>query len=631
MLNKMRESAGSWMIKVLLGIIVVAFIFVGTGSYRASRANQAAKVNGEKISFSEYQEAYNTILQNLRTKFGNKLNDEMLKMFNVRKQAIDQLIDKTLLRQAARKNDLEVSKKELVDSITSIDAFKRNGVFNNRLYEMVLAQNRMTPKSFEAMQRESILLDKLRSLITSGAKVNDDEARDWYNWENRTVNFDYVKFTAESMKKPAVSDDEAREYFKAHQEEYRTEPMRKARYVRFDPAAYKDKVTVTDAEIAERYENNPDNYRQPETVSARHILIKVDPKATPEVVAQKKQEIEKILKKARAGEDFAKLARKYSEDPSKSKGGELGTFERGDMVKPFSDKAFSMKVGQISEPVRTRYGWHIIKVEGHQKAGIKPLEAVKADIRKKLVEQKAKSKAYDEAQALYDASFTGEELAKNAAARGFELKTTDFFTLRRGPANIPDAAEFARTAFDLPDKEISDVAEIGDAYYLILVLGEKAPRIPEFKTVQDRVIKAVAARKRREAARNAAAKFLADAKAAGSLTRAAADAGKKVSESGFVRRGSPIPDVGNDSALLSAALDLSKSKPLPDAVVEGATGFYVIAYKGRKVPGEEQFKAEKNKVANQLLSQKQARMFDDYIAWLRGKSDISISSQLATD
>ncbi len=628
MLNKMRESAGSWMIKVLLGIIVLAFVLVGTGSYKANKNSRAAEVNGEKISMAEFQQTYNAILQNLRMQFGNKLNDDMLKMFNIRKQAVDRLVDSALLRQAARENDLSVSKKELVDSITHIDVFKQNGAFSNQRYEMVLAQNKLNPETFEAGQREQMLINKLQSVVTSGAKVSEDEAHQWYNWQNGELNFEYVKFAPDSVEAPAVSDQEAREYFKAHQEEYKTEPMKKARYLRFDPKAYEDKVEVTDAEIAEFYNNNMDNYQQPETVSARHILIKVDPKATPEVVAEKKQEIEKILEKAKAGEDFAELAKQYSEDPSKANGGDLGSFKREDMVKPFADKAFSMEVGQISEPVKTRYGWHLIKKEGEQAAGIKPLEAVKDGIRRKLVEQAAKSKAYDEALALYDASFTGEELADNAAERGLNMVTTDFFTLRSGPKNMPAGAEFAQTVFELPKMEVSDVVEIGGSYYLIQVMDEQDARIPEFETVKDAVTKAAVAQKRREMAKEAAAKFLADAKTAGSLSKAAAADGKEVKESGFVRRGAAIPNIGNDSTLSGAAFDLSRDKPFSDKVVEGDTGLYVIAYKERKTPEDEQFNKEKDAVINQLLSQKKSQLFESYIAYLRGKSDISISKQL---
>ena len=135
------------------------------------------------------------------------------------------------------------------------------------------------------------------------------------------------------------------------------------RYLKFEPGNYVAKVEISEDEISEYYEEHPDEFQNPKTVEARHILIKVGQDAADEEVAKAKDKIQDILKKARSGQDFAELARQYSEGPSKDKGGLLGSFRREAMVKPFADKAFSMQAGDISEPVRTRFGWHIIKVE----------------------------------------------------------------------------------------------------------------------------------------------------------------------------------------------------------------------------------------------------------------------------
>lgn len=170
MLNAMRENAGSWIIKVLLGIIVVAFIFMGAGSFNARRASKVATVNGDAITVNQFQQAYYNVLENLRAQFGNRLNDDMIKMFNVKQQAIDGLIDTTLLRQTAEKNGLRVADAELAESITRIPAFQNNGAFDNQRYKQVLGQNRLTPETFETMQKEEILMRRLRSVISKMQK-----------------------------------------------------------------------------------------------------------------------------------------------------------------------------------------------------------------------------------------------------------------------------------------------------------------------------------------------------------------------------------------------------------------------------------------------------------------------------
>jgi peptidyl-prolyl cis-trans isomerase D len=157
------------------------------------------------------------------------------------------------------------------------------------------------------------------------------------------------------------TDEEIRNYFDQHKDTYKTDPQIKVRYLHVKPEDYADKVTVSEDDIQDYYEDNPEKFKSPKTVEARHILIKLNPDASAEEVENARQRSETVLDMAKEGQDFAELAKKYSEGPTKTQGGNLGAFRREAMVKPFADKAFSMKAGEISEPVRTRFGWHIIK------------------------------------------------------------------------------------------------------------------------------------------------------------------------------------------------------------------------------------------------------------------------------
>ena len=629
MLNKMRESAGSWMIKILLGIIVLAFVFMGAGSFNSGRTTKAASVNGEPVSIREYQQAYQRIIDRLRQQFGDRFNNDMLEMFNVKQQAMNQVVETELLRQTALKYKLQVAPSELAETITSIPAFQKNGQFNQQQYKMVLNQNRLSPETFEALQRESMLIQKLRSIMASGIQVSPAEARQWYNWKNVEIKIDYALFQPADFSDVTVDEEAVKAYYEAHKEQYKTQPQVKARYVKFAPEDYTSTVEVSEPDIEAYYSNNKEKYQQPETVHARHILLKLDKEASPEEVAKRREKAVEIMEKAKAGDNFAELAKTYSEGPSKEKGGDLGTFERGDMVKPFSDKAFSMAPGDISDPVRTQFGWHIIKVEEKTEKSVKPLAKVKDQIRQTLALEKAKNEAYDDAVSMYNISFAGDDLIKNTQERGdLSVQTTDFFTRQKGPENVAQSKAFAEAAFKLPKMDVSDVKELGDAFFLIQVLEKKEAQIPGFETVRQDVVADWEKQEQKKTAEDAAKEFLDAVKSADSIQTAADAAGIELQKTDFFTRNQSIPKIGRDQALIDAAFNLSAAEPLPESPVDGRKGFYVIAFADKQLPDPENFEKEKDQVVKQLMNQKKSRYMDAWIAQLREKSEIEISEQI---
>ncbi|MDL1988813.1 MAG: SurA N-terminal domain-containing protein, partial [Deltaproteobacteria bacterium] len=363
MLRFLRQSATSWLIKIILGAIVVVFVFWGVGSFRSQRKARVALVNGETITLDEYSEAYNNIIEQLRQRLGNNLNDDMIKMLNVKGQAIDMLIDKKLMLQEATKLNLRVTDNELADTIRQIEAFQTDGNFDSQIYKNVLNQNRLTPEEFELIQKKAMIIEKLRSFILSNVKVSEQEAIEWFKWENISVNVDFVVFEPGRYDDTNPTPDEINSFFEDNKRSYKTDAMVKVRFLRFDPDAYSSVVKITNEEIHDYYENNIEKFKTEKTIEARHILIKLDQSSNPETVEKKRKAALDIFKLAREGIDFAELAKQYSECPSKNKGGYLGEFKKNAMVKPFAEKAFQMKAGEISEPVRTQYGWHIIRVE----------------------------------------------------------------------------------------------------------------------------------------------------------------------------------------------------------------------------------------------------------------------------
>lgn len=629
MLNKMRQSAGSWMIKILLGLVVLAFIFMGAGSFNSGRANKAATVNGEPISIKDYQQTYQRLMNRLRSQFGERLNNEMLEMMNVKKQAMNQVIETELLRQTAKKYDIRVASEELAESITQIPAFQKNGRFNQQQYKMVLNHNRLSPAAFEAMQRESMLVRKLQSIVSSGIQVSTAEVRQWYDWQNKKIKIRYAAFAPEDFTDVAIAPEALQTYYENHKDKYRTPPKRKARYVRFAPSAYEETVDVSDADIRAYYNDNKENFTQPATVKARHILLRVPQDASAEKVAEIREKAEKLMTRAKSGENFAELARSHSEGPTKEKGGDLGRFAKDEMARPFAEKAFAMAPGEISEPVRTRFGWHVIQVEDKTAESIQPLAEVADQIRETLSFQKAKDKAYEEAVAMYNVSFSGNDLIENSKDRAdLSVQPTDFFTRQKGPEAVANASEFAQTAFKLPLMEISDVTEIGDAFYLIQTIEKQEAEIPEFEAVQKQVKKDLKQQKQKEAAEQAATAFLETVRAEGALKQAGQKAPVSVQTTDFFKRNQPVPDIGRDPALNKAAFDLSPSDPLPESPINGKKAYYVIGFAGQELPDEQAFEKNKDQVVQRLLQQKKRQFMDSWLAQLREKSDVEITREL---
>ena len=433
MLSLMRKHAWSWLIKVILGAIVVVFVLWGVGSWTSQRSGRVASVNGDSVTMDEYRITYKRLIDQVRQSFGNNANEELIKSLQLEQKALDQLVDNLLMRQEASELDIQVSDEALSQAIRNISAFQVAGVFDPRRYQIILSSNNLTPESFETSQRDALLIQKLNTFITAGVKVSDAEAVEWFKWNNATVNLDFFLLEDDRYKDIAVTDEEIAQYFETGKDTYKTDPALKVRYLKFDPKLFVSQVEISDDEITEYYDEHPAEFQNPKTVEARHILIKVDPQAGPEDVAKAKERIESILQKAKDGQDFAELAKQFSEGPSKDKGGYLGSFRREAMVKPFSDKAFSMKAGDISDPVKTQFGWHIIKVEKVNDASTTSLADASGSIRQKLAADYSKNLAYDSAETVFDATFEGSQLEAIAAEHNLSLTTTDFFTRRSQP------------------------------------------------------------------------------------------------------------------------------------------------------------------------------------------------------
>ncbi len=624
MLSLMRKHASSWIIKFLLAAIIVVFIPWGVQRYTSGRSGRVAEVNGSMITLDDYRNTYQNLVEQVRQSFGNNVNDELIQTLQLPKRALDQLIDRALMLQAAEKLKIQVSDEELARAIGSIAAFQTAGVFDNQRYLNTLSRTQLSPETFENQQREAITINKLQNFISGNIKVSDIEAQQWYKFNNSEVDIDYVLLEPQQMKGIEPTAEEIQTHFEANKENYKTDPELKIRYLYLNPKNYEAKVTISAEDVSDYYENNIEQFKSPQTVQARHILIKVDENATPEQVEEARQRIEDVHKLAIAGEDFAELAAEYSEGPTKTKGGDLGTFRRQDMVKPFSDKAFAMQAGEISEPVRTDFGWHIIKVEQVNPASVRSLDEARTEIEGKVKADRSRNLAYDEAEAIFDAAFEGHNFADLAKERDLKMIHTDFFTRTKGPQGTQNARQLAEAAFKLPLNEVSEIQDLGNGYYLIEALEKRPAQLPELETVKAAVKKDLTTEKQDAEALRQAQAIVAELKETGSLTAVADQFSLKPQTSGFFKRSDSIPGVGYEPDIARAAFKLSEGNKIHADAIKGQKGYFVISLRERKEPALDGFDKDKADIKARLLQQKAFKTVEAWLNRIKDESEIII-------
>ncbi|MBT8357097.1 MAG: hypothetical protein HKO79_12580 [Desulfobacterales bacterium] len=626
MLDLMRKKAGSWMIKTIIFLIAVVFVFWGV-NVRDEGKSTIASVNGEPISLDEYNRTYDNLKERIRNQIGNRLNDEMIASLGLRKQALNQLIEKKLMLKEAKKLNFRITDVELETAIKNIEAFQTDGVFDIRRYNSILNSNRFTPETFEVEQKEAMLSEKLRSFITENAKVSDLEAREYFEYQDASVDIDFVLFNLERYKNIKLSEDDIKAYFEKQKESYKTKVRLKVQYLHFNPDSFKSEVKIDNDELLDYYETNRDEFYTPKTVEASHILIKVAKDADAKAVEKAKNRATEIMEMAKEGKDFADLAKKYSEGPTRFKGGSLGAFRKEAMVKPFSDKAFSMKSGEISEPVRTSFGWHIIKVDKINEEFTTSFDKAKQKIREKLLNQKTGNLAYDRADEVYEASSEGDDLKKIAALQNFTIHTTDFFAANEPVKGVKDGFKLSAAAFNLGLMEISDIQDLGDGYYIIQAIERIDEKIPDLKDVKERVKADLGKEKQDEKAKEDANAFLKALKAAGdtaSLEKESAKFALKVETTGFFKRNGSIGKIGFENEIAKSAFLLSKKNRLPNEIIKGKKGYYVIRFKNRKQPPITEFAKKKKEIAERLLQQKKYQIFTTWVAQIKNNSEISV-------
>ncbi len=603
MLDLIRKKQKTTLIKFVFWAIIATFvgtIFLvwGKGNERASDGGTiAATINGTNIAVQDYQRAYRNLYQFYQNLYSDRFNAEMEKQLGLGKTAIDQLVRQVLLEQEGDRLGIEVSKQELVDSIAKIPQFQVNGVFDRQTYLQVLDYQRISPDDFEASQERALFAEKVEEQIMSVVKVEDTDIEAEYRKQNEKVNLNFVRLAPALFEsKVKISGDDLEKYFNDNKEDFSVSTKIAIRYLQFEPSRYLDEIEPTEADLEKYYKRNLDKYEIEEQISAAHILIKVDKDADEATKAEKKKLAEKILEKAKTGDDFAKLARKHSDDTgSATKGGALGYFNRGTMVPAFEQAAFNLKPGEISEIVESPFGLHIIKVDGYIEPDIKKLEDVMSDVKTAVKQQLSDQYAFEKAMDAYNINRKSGDLDKAAKDNNLGIKETGLFDRETAIDGIGQSPEVTAAAFALEQGTLARPIRLESGIYLIAIKEKQESHIPEFASVKKKVETAYRKSKSVDLAKAAADEMLAGLKEGKKLSTLAKKSGAKVEETGLFAQsyGAFVPRLGNAEELATQAFALNTKDEVAPRVYELGGRYIVATLKEKQTADMTQLDAEK--------------------------------------
>jgi peptidyl-prolyl cis-trans isomerase D len=626
MLKYMRTHATSWFIKILLVLIIVVFVMWGMGRMKNKEETIIAKVDGGYITRAEFDRTYNDLYAYYTKMFGQQVSPDLLKGLNIKQQALEQLINTTLIRQAIQELGFRVSENALRDAILHYPAFQRDGKFNRNLYARFLGSMGLDEETFQEQFQTNFMNQRMLSLIAdTGVVITDEEEAELYLLENEQINLSFVKISPNAFTdRVTVTQDDLKGYYADHGEEFRTPPYVAVRYLRFSPNAYLQETTVSPQEVQEYYDMHLEQYQRPYKVGVRHILIGVSPEASPEAVEEAKKKAEQVRVEALRDANFAALARKYSDDPSASEGGDLGYFARGEMDPALEEVVFSLSKGAISPVVRTRNGFHVVKVEDVHEAEMKGLDEVQDEIVSQVRKEKAQYLAAIHAEdAAYQAK-NGEGLESYANEVGLEIQKLGPFKSGEGPSE-----RFTSIAFTLNANEVSSAFQDGEDYFVLQVVDKIPPQVPPLEEVREQVQGAVVSSLARGVAQGVAHDLLIAWKKGEGFGDVLRANGLTVQETGFFKRtASSPPGIGPLGEQSSEVATVSLEVPWPDDIIEVNDAYIVFKLRDIKQVDEQAYVEEKDTYRTQLSGLKVQALLQGWLAEMKQKVPIEPNEEL---
>ncbi|MCZ6907982.1 MAG: SurA N-terminal domain-containing protein [Deltaproteobacteria bacterium] len=632
MLDLLRKRKRSWVIIFLLGIIVFVFVLWGVGSYMTQpRLVNAAKVNGEFISYRELETKYQRAIQTYRDLFKQSMTREAIESLNLRGGLLAELIHNRLLLQEARRLGLEVADEELMESIARFPVFQINGRFNRDLYLRILRSKRITPGRFETDQREELTIQRLYDIIRDSVHITAAEVQDRYRIENERINLYFIRLSAKDfIHKAKVTEADIKEHYERNKEALREPLQVQVEYLTYPFDHFSSRVQVSQKEIEELYNiTRETRFHEPKAVRLKHFFSRAPAGKNFEKEREKARlKAEGVLREVLKGKEFTKLIEEHSDDFSEARRGDAGFFTRGQLLSPLEKIAFALENGEISNVVETSLGFHIIKVEEIREEKTKSLEEAKEEIIRTIKQDRGRDEAARTAEEDREKAFEGMTLSALAKERQLSLKVSRFFTRNEVLQEIGGIEAFYKSAFALSPKQVSPVTEGAKAVYLIKLRERKEPRIPPLATIHSDLEKKLNEKKAMELATQRATSLLGQLRGEKDIEQFARQHSLKLEETGlFRRRDVEIPKVGTLQELQLNGIPLSPQRLIPDQIYTQRDAVYIFAFKESQGADMETFEKEKSLLEQTVLSAKRRRALQRFVEILKVSARIEVQPE----
>ncbi len=501
MLTAIKERASGWIAWTLVALISIPFALWGINSYFEGASKiVVATVNGVEIEKTDYQRSLSDQRRMLVQMMGQNVDADYFSSRAFKLQVLETLIDSRLQAEYLRDRGFRVTNEQLSKKISSFSAFQVDGQFDPTRYEQLVRNAGLSVEGFERQQRQQGAVDQLRAGLRGSSVVVSsmtDRAIELL-YQRRMAQFTVVDITA--FEDSLVVESEAlRDEFDANKEQYVQPEQMQVEFIRLSVDDLAKQANVSELEQRAFYDDNVERFTQPESRSASHILLPFAEDDPEDVVDAREQEAKGIAARARSGEDFADLAEMYSKDPgSASRGGDLGIIRPGAMAPSFETVVFDLKEGQISDPVRTAYGWHIIKVTNIRESDVRPFDEAMSEIKTILEREWAENQFITMAEDFQNLIFEQPD-SLNAASDflGTPIERSDWFSRTAGDGIASDDL-VRKTAFSpevLVDRLNSEMLEIGsDTFVAVRFADFREKRQKDFNEVKDQIERVLAAR-----------------------------------------------------------------------------------------------------------------------------------------
>jgi peptidyl-prolyl cis-trans isomerase D len=621
-MRRYRKGLQIGLLVVIAAFVASLFVFGSSGFDKGGeRTDAVATVNGETISRRQYQDRFQGYLEMYSRGNQGRLTAELAEQLGLPQRVVDELVTEAAVVQRAEAEGLGLSDEEFNAAVHAMREFQDNGRFSMDRYRRFI---QVRGVEAERDLRRFLTLRKVQQLIVGGVRVTDAEVEQAWGLRRDEVRTAWALVELPPLVSAATAgDDEIAEYLKTHGEEFKLPERRKVQYVTLVTKDFAPKLS--DAEIEKYYTEHVKDFETPRQLLASHVLVRVAETGGSEAEDRAREKIAAVIKRARAGEDFAKLAREVTEDPgSKDKGGDLGWVSAGTMVPPFEQALFALKKGEISpEPVRTPFGFHAIKVSDVREASRKSVKEVAPQIRDRLAADTADRAARAKAEEIRPALQAAKDFVAEVRKLGLTPIETTMTKLGRPPGmpGMPAVDTLEEAAFGLAVGGVTPPINTPAGWVVLKVVDTIAPGVPPLAEIRDRVVAAVKRGKAETVAANRV-KQLADEAKSGDLQAAARKAGATFGDAPRFSRAKPAEKLPGDVQI--AALQTPAGQTSPP--VRTPQGYYVVKVLERVAAGPVDV-GEREKLKGELVNQKQSQTWERWVLAARGDAKIDIVGQ----